>query len=66
MVVTKQVRSLTVEARPRFRGKCEPEYWVAAVNSRVIFRKFKSPDELFRFVEQQYGGSERQGRYHQR
>ena len=62
MVVTRQLNGLTVEARPRFRDRCEPDYWIAIVNSRIMFRTFKSPSELFRFVEQQYsGGSRRPG-----
>jgi hypothetical protein len=59
MVVTRQLNGLTVEAWPRFGGHCEPDYWIAIVNSRIMFRTFKSPGELFRFVEQQYGGNYR-------
>lgn len=54
MGVVKQVKGMTVEAMPRFRGGSVPDYWVAVVNNRIIFRTFKSPTELFGFVDQHY------------
>lgn len=59
MIVARKVNGMAVEAVPRFNGRSEPDYWVAVVNNRIIFRKFKSPTELFRFVERQYQSGER-------
>ncbi len=54
MVVVRQMNGVTVEAMPRFNGGSQPDYWVAVINNRIIFRTFKSPTELFRFVDRQY------------
>ena len=54
MVVTRKMNGMKVEALPRFHGGCEPDYWVAVVDSHIIFRTFKSPTDVFDFVEQQY------------
>lgn len=54
MVVVRQMQGMTVEAMPRFRGGSQPDYWVAVINNRIIFRTFKSPGELFRYVDAQY------------
>jgi hypothetical protein len=54
MAVARQIKGMTVEAMPCSHGGSQPDYWVAVINNRIIFRTFKSANELFRFVDSQF------------
>ena len=55
MVVKKTMFGMNVEALPRYRGGCEPDYWVAIIKNRILLRSFDSPGELFSYVEHYLG-----------
>lgn len=50
MVVKKEICGKSVEAHPKFKDGCEPDYWVATVNNALFPRKFSSVGELFQTI----------------
>ena len=50
MVVKKEICGKSVEAHPKFKDGCEPDYWIATVNNSLFPRKFSSPTELFHII----------------
>ncbi len=50
MVVKRKICGKSVEAHPKFKHGCEPDYWVATIDNSLFPRKFSTPTELFEIV----------------
>jgi hypothetical protein len=51
MYVVKQINGNTVVARPAYKGRAAPAFWIGLINNRTIGRTFSSPGEVFHFAQ---------------